>query len=79
MPKNKAIIAIGVFVAILVLIVIAKTASFYPFLFQLIFDKEVKLRQAEPSKVNILFFVIGGGSLEGLNLTDIINRVFDRK
>ncbi|MBI3984365.1 MAG: LCP family protein [Candidatus Levybacteria bacterium] len=72
MPKNKAIIAIGVFVAILVLIVIAKTASFYPFLFQLIFDKEVKLKQAEPSKINVLILGIGGGSHDGPNLTDTI-------
>jgi len=72
MRKNKAIIAVGVFVAILVLVVIAKTASFYPFLFQLIFDKEVNLKQAEPSKLNILILGIGGGSHDGPNLTDTI-------
>lgn len=72
MRKNKAIIALGIFVAILVLVVIAKTASFYPFLFQLIFEKEVKLKQAEPSNLNILLLGIGGGSHDGPNLTDTI-------
>lgn len=72
MRKNKAIIALGVFVAILVLVVIAKTASFYPFLFQLIFEKEVKLKQAEPSNLNILLLGIGGGAHDGPNLTDTI-------
>ena len=72
MPKNKAIIAIGVFAAIVVLVVVAKTASFYPFLFQLIFDKEVKLKQAEPTNLNILLLGIGGGSHDGPNLTDTI-------
>ncbi len=72
MRKNKAIIAIFVFVAILVLVIIAKTASFYPFLFQLIFEKEVKLKQAEPTKLNILILGIGGGAHDGPNLTDTI-------
>lgn len=72
MCKKKSIFALSIFVAILVLVVIAKTASFYPFLFQLIFEKEVKLKQAEPSKLNILILGIGGGRHDGPNLTDTI-------
>jgi len=72
MQSKKPIIVIGIFVAILALIVIAKTISFYPFLFQLFFDRGVNLKQATPAMVNILILGIGGGSHDGPNLTDTI-------
>lgn len=72
MLKRKPLIVVGVFVAIFALIIIAKTASFYPFLFHLAFDKGVKLKQASPTKINILLLGIGGGSHDGPNLTDTI-------
>ncbi len=72
MRKNRPYIVVGIFVAILLTFVIWKTASLYPFLFHLAFDKEVKLKQANPSKINILILGIGGGSHDGPNLTDTI-------
>ena len=73
MLKKKKLFIIGViFVAILAIVVISKTASFYPFLFQLTFDKEVKLKSASPSDLNILILGIGGGNHDGVNLTDTI-------
>lgn len=72
MLKKRPLLVIGIFVAILAFVVIAKTASFYPFLFHLVFDKEVKLKQATPSNLNILILGIGGGNHDGPNLTDTI-------
>lgn len=72
MYKNKPKILIGIFVAILALFIIARTASFYPFLFHLVFDRGVNLKQANPTKLNILILGIGGGSHDGPNLTDTI-------
>jgi len=72
MHNRKPLIVIGIFVAILVLFVVLKTISFYPFLFQLIFDKDVNLKQSSPAVVNILILGIGGGSHDGPNLTDTI-------
>jgi len=60
-----------VFLLFLGLFFIAKTASFYPFLFSLIFDKTISLKENN-SRVNILVLGIGGGSHEGPNLTDTI-------
>ena len=71
MRKNKPLIAIGLFVLILEVIFVAKTASFYPFLFHLFFDKGVNLKQTD-NKVNILLLGIGGGNHDGPNLTDTI-------
>jgi LCP family protein required for cell wall assembly len=41
-------------------------------LFHLVVDKEVKLKQAVPTKINILLLGIGGGRHDGPNLTDTI-------
>ena len=70
MHKKRPLIALVVIVVILA-IFIAKTASFYPFLFHLFLDKGVVLKQTN-SKVNILLLGIGGGSHDGPNLTDTI-------
>lgn len=72
MQNRKPLIVIGIFMAILVLVVVVKTISFYPFLFGLIFDRDVDLKQASPAMVNILILGIGGGSHDGPNLTDTI-------
>lgn len=71
MLKKKFLTIVGIFVAILVIIFVAKTASFYPFLFQLIFNKGVNLKQTD-NRINILVLGIGGGSHDGPNLTDTI-------
>lgn len=71
MHKKRPLIVVGIFVAILAIFFIAKTASFYPFLFQLFFDKGVNLKQTD-NRVNILVLGIGGGNHDGPNLTDTI-------
>lgn len=71
MRKHKSLIVVLVFAAILTLFFIYKTASFYPFLFQLIFDKSVDLKQTD-SRINILILGIAGANHEGPNLTDTI-------
>ncbi len=71
MLKKKPLTILGIFVAVLVIIFVIKTASFYPFLFQLIFNRGVELKQTD-NRVNILMLGIGGGSHEGPNLTDTI-------
>ncbi len=70
MRKVKPLIIIGIVVAILAIFVV-KTANVYPFLFQLIFNRNISLKQTD-SKINILLLGIGGGSHEGPNLTDTV-------
>lgn len=72
MQSRKPLIVIGIFVAILVLIFFVKTINFYPFLFHLIFDKGVNLKQGSPAAINILILGIGGENHDGPNLTDTI-------
>ena len=71
MHNKKPLIIVGIFVAILAVFIIVKTASFYPFLFHLVFDRGVSLKQTD-NKINILILGIGGGSHDGPNLTDTI-------
>jgi len=70
MHNKKPLLIAGIFVVILVLFII-KTASFYPFLFHLVLDKGVSLKQTD-SKINILLLGIGGEGHDGINLTDTI-------
>lgn len=72
LKKRRRIIIASVFVVLILGIFIWKTASFYPFIFHLMFDKEVKLKQSTPTKINILLLGIGGGRHDGPNLTDTI-------
>lgn len=60
---------------ILLLIVVAKltieAVKFSPFLFQLIFTKDINLNKSD-DRLNILLLGIGGGTHEGPDLTDTI-------
>lgn len=79
MLKNKPLLVVVLFVFILLAIFIAKTSSFYPFLFQLLTSKDVNLKQSN-SKINILILGIGGGTHDGPNQTDtIILATLDQK
>lgn len=71
MHNKKPLFIAGIFVGILAVFIIVKTASFYPFLFHLVFDKGMSLKQTD-NKINILLLGIGGGSHDGPNLTDTI-------
>jgi len=72
MLKRKTGFIIAGILAIVVLLFIVKTANFYPFLFNLFFNREINLTQVSPNKVNILILGIGGGKHEGPLLTDTI-------
>lgn len=69
--NKKSFNIFTVFAVVLIVIFIFKTANLYPFLFQLVFDRGIALKQTN-SRVNILLLGIGGGSHEGPNLTDTI-------
>ena len=71
MHKKRPLILIGIIMVVLVLF-IYKTASVYPFLFQLVFNRGVNLKQTTDNRINILLLGISGGSHEGPNLTDTI-------
>ena len=79
MHNKKPLFVLGIFVVILTIFIIVKTASFYPFLFHLVFDRGVSLKQTD-NKINILILGIGGGNHDGPNLTDtIILATLDQK
>src|ERR1035437_10133567 len=72
MPKKKLI---PIIVVIVLLIFIGKliisNANLFPFMFQLIFNRDIQLKQSD-SRINILLLGIGGGNHDGPNLTDTI-------
>jgi LCP family protein required for cell wall assembly len=71
MRRKRPLILLAIIVVILAIFVV-KTASFYPFIFQLIFNRGVNLKQTTDNRINILLLGIGGGSHDGPNLTDTI-------
>lgn len=71
MRNKKPLKFIVIFVVVLLIFFVWKTSNLYPFLFQLLFNKEVSLKQTD-NKVNILLLGIGGGNHEGPNLSDTI-------
>ena len=52
--------------------VVVKTGSVSPFLFQLLFNKNIELKKGDQNVINILLLGIGGGKHEGPNLSDTI-------
>ena len=78
LPANKAVklkkiafIILGFLVLFFVLQAVIKFAEISPFLFELVFKKEISLKN-EDSRVNILLQGIGGKDHDGPNLTDTI-------
>jgi polyisoprenyl-teichoic acid--peptidoglycan teichoic acid transferase len=71
--KNKKIIfIIGLVLFVVVLIQVSIAGyRFVPFFFQLIFNRNIELKQKD-SQINILLLGIGGGKHDGPNLTDTI-------
>lgn len=59
-------------IAVLGLEVIVKTGSVSPFLFQLLFNKNIDLKKGDQNTINVLLLGIGGGKHEGPNLSDTI-------
>lgn len=56
----------------LALEVIVKTGSVSPFLFQIIFNKNIELKKTDQNTINVLLLGIAGGKHEGPNLSDTI-------
>jgi len=71
MHRKRPLILLGLIVVILAIFIV-KTANVYPFLFQLLFNQGINLKQTSDNRINILLLGIGGGSHDGPNLTDTI-------
>jgi LCP family protein required for cell wall assembly len=67
---KKSFIFLGL-VFIVIAFFVFKTASFYPFIFHLLFDRSIALKETN-NRVNVLLLGIGGGVHDGPNLTDTI-------
>jgi len=71
MHRKRPLILLGIIVVILAIFIV-KTASVYPFLFQLVFNRGINLKQTTDSRINILLLGIGDLNHDGTNLTDTI-------
>lgn len=71
LKMHRKALFILIAVVILVGFFVFKTSGMYPFLFQLIFNRGVELKQTD-NRINILILGIGGGTHDGPNLTDTI-------
>lgn len=70
--KNKLLlIFFAVIIAFIVISGLIRISNYFPFLFQLLFNKEIQLKQTDGT-VNLLLLGIGGGNHDGPNLTDTI-------
>jgi LCP family protein required for cell wall assembly len=72
MPKRKRPLILLVVIVVLLAIFVIKTANVYPFLFQLVFNRGINLKQTTDNRINILLLGTGGGNHDGPNLTDTI-------
>ncbi|HEX8931860.1 MAG TPA: LCP family protein [Patescibacteria group bacterium] len=64
--------AIIVFLLILLGVGIFNVAKYLPVLWQLAFNKGIKLKQTPEHRINVLLLGVGGGTHEGPDLTDTI-------
>jgi len=69
--KKLIFIAVSVFAIFSIGAIGLRTAKYYPFLFQLLFKKEISLKKADHN-INVLLLGIGGGTHDGPDLTDTI-------
>lgn len=52
--------------------VLVKSGNISPFIFQLLFNHNIQLKQSTPDSINLLLLGRGGGNHDGPNLTDTI-------
>jgi len=77
--RKKILIIIGVLFFVIFGKVIITTLSLSPFLFQVLFNKNIDLKKTQ-DRVNVLLLGVGGGNHQGPDLTDtIIFASFDIK
>src|ERR1035437_10005599 len=72
MPKRKRPLILVAIIVVILAIFVVKTANVYPFLFQLLFNRGINLKQTTDNRINILLLGTGGGNHDGPNLTDTI-------
>ena len=71
MLNRKLIISLFL-ILILGLEIAVKGGNVTPFLFQVLFNRDIELKESTPERINVLLLGIGGPSHEGPNLTDTI-------
>jgi LCP family protein required for cell wall assembly len=69
MQFKKLLVGLLLF-SLLGLEVLIKAGNVSPFLFQILFNKNVELKHANPDSINLLLLGRGGGKHDGPNLTD---------
>jgi len=69
--NNRIYLIVGLIAVIILGKFIFSTASFFPFFFQLLFNKNIELKHKD-DEINILLLGIGGVNHEGPELTDTI-------
>src|ERR1035437_833103 len=72
MPKRKRPLILVAIIVVILAIFVVKTANVYPFLFQLLFNRDISLKQTTDNRINILLLGIGDLNHHGTNLTDTI-------
>jgi len=72
MPKRKRPLILVAIIVVILAIFIYKTVNVYPFLFQLVFNRGINLKQTTDNRINILLLGIGDLNHDGTNLTDTI-------
>src|SRR5437667_4586827 len=70
--RKRVVIALLAFFLILAGIGLIKVAKYFPVLWQLLFQKEVQLKETKEKRVNVLLLGVGGGTHEGPDLTDTV-------
>lgn len=68
--KKRVLLVLLVFFLIIGIIGFIKFAKYIPAVYQLLFQKEIKLKETTENRVNILLLGVGGGMHEGPDLTD---------
>jgi len=70
--RKRVFVALLVFVLILFGIGLFKLIKFVPVFWELIFQKEVVLKETKENRINVLLLGVGGGTHEGPDLTDTV-------
>ena len=70
--RKRVVVALIVFAIVMIALFIGSVGKFIPPLFDLLFKKEIQLKETKEKRVNVLLLGVGGGNHEGPDLTDTI-------
>lgn len=70
--RKRVFFALFVFFLFIGGVLVFSVGKFIPAVFQLMFKKEIQLKETEAHRVNVLLLGVGGGNHEGPDLTDTI-------